>query len=79
MASFTTVPNKDLKIHNCDSYCDGKLAEGIPAPLPSYSFCMCVVGVPGSGKTVFVNSLVGSKKRKGIPQGYKRVFSRLLT
>ena len=78
MASYTTVPNKALKIHNCKMKCDDKLAEGIPPPLPSHSFCMCVVGVPGSGKTVFINSLVGAKRRKGIPQGYKKVFNHVI-
>jgi hypothetical protein len=75
---FETIPNHALKIHNCKMKCDERIAEGIPAPLPSHSFCMCICGVPGSGKTVFINSLVGAKKRKGIPQGYKRVFHHVI-
>jgi GTPase SAR1 family protein len=80
---FTTVPDKNLDWKKVKMTCDRKLANDIPAPLPSVSaFLMLVVGSSGSGKTNFVINLISKKhkKVKGVNkrQSLYQVFDKLI-
>ena len=43
---------------NSEMKCDKLICTDLPDPLPNQSFAMLVVGTPGSGKSVFINSAV---------------------
>ena len=74
---FTTIKNDKLKVHNSEMRCDGLICTDLPEPLPNQSFAMLVVGTPGSGKSVFINSIISAPKRQGIRQSYKQLFEHI--
>ena len=71
--------NKKLKIINTANNLDKEIAPELPDPLPKYSgFNFVISGPSGSGKTTLMTSLMTARKKKGIPQSYRRCFDKIL-
>ena len=76
--SFKTIPNENLKIRKQEMTCDGKICDDIPPPLSCYSASYMIVGSAGSGKTNWITSILGSKKKNNMRQGLKKCFDHVI-
>ena len=65
MSRFSILKNEDspcIKVGQME--CDIEFSPLPPEPCPTKSFCWCVVGSRGSGKSSYVRSILSSKRGK---------------
>jgi hypothetical protein len=91
MSSFTSTPNKELKIHikpktkmdqpiDADYIKDKKKVKvnKLPNVLPNQSFLWILSGPPRSGKSSYIESLISTDNIKNKRQSYKGLFNRII-
>jgi|TARA_R110002012_G_scaffold98492_2_gene236127 ABC-type dipeptide/oligopeptide/nickel transport system ATPase component len=71
--------NDKLHITKTKMNCDDKLGN-LPPPLDTMvsGSALAIVGHSGSGKTTLMASLLGSNKKKGIRQSFKKLFDNVV-
>lgn len=71
--------NSKLHITKTKMNCDDKLGD-LPPPLDTMvsGSALAIVGHSGSGKTTLMASLLGSNKKKGIRQSFKKLFDNVV-
>ena len=75
---FEIIPNKRLSNPGNKMTCDNEFHDSLCDPLPNTSFCMYIVGRPGSGKTSLLVNLLTNKPIKGKKCSYKKLFDHII-
>ena len=76
---YSTEKSKnDINIKKIPTNIDDKLADNINKLLPSKHHVTAFVGSSGSGKTNTMVNLLSSKRKKGIRNGYRRVYDKII-
>lgn len=77
MTSFDIITNPDApQIQVGKMACDMTFEPKPPEPCPDKSFCWCIVGSRGSGKSTFLRSILSSKKKES--RIYYKVFHSII-
>ena len=74
----TEPPKEEISIRKIPTNIDNRLADNINALLPSKHHVTAFVGSSGSGKTNTVINLLTARRKKGIRNGYRRVYDKIL-